>query len=99
MIKTYCTDYIRHCLRFYTRYNQPKSFSTQADRKNWYACHTVMEQLDKGDRELLYEVYRNGDTIPDNIYRLAKGQGIPQDDIWKLVANLEYRIAQRRGLI
>ena len=47
---------------------------------------------------LLY-IYREGDTIPDNVYQIAKAKGLRQDSVWKLVNELERKVAKRRGLL
>ena len=40
-----------------------------------------------------------GDTIPDNIYNLSVSLEIKQDILWKLVNELERKVAKRRGLV
>lgn len=55
--------------------------------------------VDDNDRAMLLYIYREGDTVPDNIYQLAKSKGISQDSIWKLVNELERKVAKRRGLL
>ena len=44
-------------------------------------------------------VYREGDTVPDNIYKVSVDRNIKQDNIWKLVNELERKVAKRRGLL
>ena len=44
-------------------------------------------------------VYREGDTIPDNIYKVSVDRNIKQDIVWKLVNELERKVAKRRNLI
>ena len=38
-------------------------------------------------------------TIPDNIYNLSVSLEIKQDILWKLVNELERKVAKRRGLV
>ena len=51
------------------------------------------------EREMLLTIYREGDTIPDNIYNLSVALEIKQDILWKLVNELERKVAKRRGLV
>ena len=44
-------------------------------------------------------VYSNGDTIPDNVYKVSVDRNIKQDVIWKLINELERKVAKRRNLI
>ena len=44
-------------------------------------------------------VYREGDTIPDNVYKVSVDRNIKQDTIWKLINELERKVAKRRNLI
>lgn len=48
---------------------------------------------------MLLTIYREGDTIPDNIYNLSVALEIKQDILWKLVNKLERKVAKRRGLV
>ena len=38
------------------------------DRQNWYACDNAMKGFTDKEREILLTVYREGDTILDNVY-------------------------------
>ena len=35
-MRTFYTDYIQHCMKFYARHPNPK-FRSDADKQNWYA--------------------------------------------------------------
>lgn len=99
MPKTFYSQYVNHCLRFYTRYPKPKLFRSDADMLNWTACKNALEEFPEQDREMLLTIYRGGDTIADNVYQMSEDKGVAQDYIWKLINNLEYRIAKIRGLL
>ncbi len=86
-------------MRFYARYSKPNYFRSDADRKNWLACKNALKEFSAEDRERLLTIYRDGDTIPDNVYQLSKKENINQDSIWKLIGDLERKVAKRRGLI
>lgn len=94
----YYTQYVRHCLRFYARYDNP-DLSREIDRLNWSACDRAIKAFDNDDKNMLLAIYRGADTVADNIYNLSKTTEIAQNYIWKLTAILEYRIAQERGLV
>ena len=92
------SEYVRHCLRFYARYKKPK-FDSYADMLNWRACDYALKSFSDSERDNLLYIYREGDTVPDNIYQLAKSRGVSQDGIWKLVNDLERKVAKQRGLL
>jgi hypothetical protein len=98
MSRAFYTEYVKHCLRFYVRHGNPK-FHTEADKHNWQACEEALNTFSDSDREMLMAVYQGGDTIPDNIYQLAKDKDISQDCVWRLVNELERKVAKRRGLL
>lgn len=98
-MRSFYSDYVNHCLRFYSRHPKPNHFRSEADRKNWQSCDTALKGFSDTDREMLITIYREGDTIPDNVYQMAKKLNIKQDSIWKLVNELERKVAKRRGLL
>lgn len=85
-------------MRFYSRYPDIKKFRTKRDQKNWEACHYVLKRFSKPIREILLEIYSEGDTIPDNVYQVSKRLNIEQDVLWNLIADMESKIAKKRGL-
>ena len=98
MGRTFYSDYVNHCLRFYARH--PKTnFHSTADKENWIACDNALKGFTDSERDMLLTIYREGDTIADNVYQMAKDKGIRQDSIWKLVNELERKVAKRRGLL
>lgn len=98
MARAFYSDYVNHCLRFYARHTKPQ-FHSAADKNNWLACENALNGFTDSEREMLLTIYREGDTIPDNVYQMAKSKGIKQDSIWKLVNELERKVAKRRGLL
>ena len=97
-MRAFYSDYVNHCLRFYARHSCP-IFHSEADKKNWNACESALKSFTDSDRDILLAVYREGDTIPDNVYQLSVTMNISQDIIWKLINELERKIAKRRNLI
>lgn len=97
-MRAFYSDYVNHCLRFYARHSRP-IFHSEADKKNWNACDSALKSFSDSDRDILLTIYIEGDTIPDNVYQMAKSKGIKQDTIWKLISELERKVAKRRGLI
>lgn len=98
MAETFYSRYVKHCMHFYARYQKPEYFRTTADKKNWQACDMVIKEFSPEDREKLMELYGHGD-ITNNAFRVAKKNQITINEVWKLVASLEYKVAKRRGLI
>ena len=97
-MRKYYTEYVRHCLRFYTRHPQAK-FKTKADEANWKACESAMHKLTPVEQELVTDIYKAGDTIPDNIHQVSKARRLDQEYLWNLINTLEQLVAKRRGLL
>ena len=99
MNKPFYSDYVRHCLRFYTRNPNLSRFKTNVDRNNWKACAEVVKEYSDRDRDIIASVYGNFDTLSDNVYETAKKYGINQGIIWDMMKEVERKIARRRGLL
>lgn len=97
-MRTFYSEYVQHCMRFYARHPQPH-FHTNADKQNWNACDSALKGFSPSEVDILMTVYREGDTVHDNIYKVSVGRNIKQDYIWKLVNELERKVAKRRGLL
>jgi hypothetical protein len=103
-LKPYYSEFVRHCLRYYIKtLDEGKGghpvFRSEADRANWSACYHVLKDCSERDLDMIAEIYRPGDTIPDKIYQMAKSYGIHQDSIWSLINGIERRVAKKRGLL
>ena len=97
-MKSFYSDYAEHCMRFYSRYPHPK-FRNFVDKQNWNACDYAIKLFTNDEQIILMRVYSEGDTIPDNVYHIAKEKDMQQDRIWNLVNELERKVAKRRGLL
>lgn len=97
-MRTFYSEYVQHCMRFYARHTNPK-FKSDADKQNWKACDSALKGFSDSEIEILLTIYRDGDTIPDTIYKLCVERNIKQDIVWKLVNELERKVAKRRNLI
>jgi|SRR3712207_1062439 len=98
MSRPHYSEYVGHCLRFYTRHKEPR-FSSNVDRLNWEACRDALNTFCDSDRTLLHEVYSERDTMSDNVYQICKRENLCQDTLWKMVNDLEREVARVRGLI
>lgn len=98
MSRTFYSEFVNHCLRFYARHPRP-IFHSEADKKNWNACDSALKTFSDSDGDMLTAVYSKEDAIADNVYQIAKKNGIKQDTIWKLIGELERKVAKRRGLL
>ena len=85
-------------MRFYARHPHPK-FGSHVDKLNWTACDRAIKHFSDDEREILLTVYREADTIADNIFMVATKRRINQDSIWKLLGDLEHKVAKARDLI
>lgn len=97
-MRSYYSEFVNHCLRFYSRHRDPK-FHNDAEKRNWYACDNALKSFTDSEREILIAIYAEGDTISDNVYQIAKKTDMKQDTIWKLINDLERKVAKRRGLM
>lgn len=97
-MKPYYSDMVTHCLKFYVRHRDPK-FRSSVDKKNWYACDNAFKGFSDLDREMLKDVYIEGDVLHVNVRRVAERYKVNPDDLWKKVHDLEHKVAKRRGLI
>ena len=97
--KPYYSDYIRHAMRFYSRYLQKSKFDNNVDKSNWQACHTALKTYSDRDKDILVYVYGEFDTIGDNVYAMANKYHIHQNLIWVMMKEFEHKVAVERGLI
>lgn len=98
MTKPCYSDYVRHMIRFYSRYTNKKTFKTEVDKTNWWACHNVIRAYSDRDKDILIYVYGEFDTISDNVYNIANKYHIHQNIIWDMMKEFERNVAIERGL-
>ena len=98
MLKPCYTDYVRHAMRFYSRYLSLTSWKNQVDKANWYACRNVLASYSDRDKDILVYVYGAYDTIGDNVYAMANKHNIHQNIIWDMMREFERKVAIERGL-
>lgn len=99
MNRPYYSEYVRHCLRFYSRNLDLTQFKSDVDQQNWIACADVITSYCDRDRDIIVMTYGEYDTLSDNVYEVARKLGINQAIIWDMMKDLERKIAKRRGLI
>lgn len=99
MNKHYYSEYVRHCMRFYSRNINNPRFNTDVDKNNWYACHRAIERFSERDKDVLLRVYSLRDTMADNIFETAKLYNMDQTVIWDMVKDFERSVAKKRGLL
>ncbi len=98
MNKPCYTEYVRHAMRFYSRYLDKTCFKNKVDKHNWNACHAVIATYPKRDKDILVYVYGEFDTIADNVYAMATKHRINQNIIWDMMKEFERKVAIERGL-
>lgn len=99
MQRHFYSEYVRHCMRFYSRNLNNPRFNTEADKNNWRACHRAIERYSEKDKDILLRVYALYDTLADNVYEVAKIYQIDQNIIWDMLKEFERSVAKKRGLI
>lgn len=99
MSKRFYSDYVNHCLRFYVRHPFPK-YHSFADKENWITCDNVLNNFSDKDRSLLLAVYSTEtDNLADSVSQVSQDRNVRQEVIWKVVNELERKVAKRRGLL
>ena len=103
-MKPHYSEFVRHCIRYYVltldegKGGLPR-FRSDAERDNWNACHQVLKDYPVRDMDIISQLYRPGDTLPDKIYAMSKSEQISQNTLWNMVSDTEKKIAKKRGLI
>lgn len=92
------SEYVRHAIRFYSRYLDKTTFKNKVDEANWYACRNVIRDYSLRDKYILTYVYGAMDTIGDNVYAMANKYNIHQNIIWDMMKDFERKVAIERGL-
>ena len=98
MARAFYTEYVNHCMRFYTRHSKLCT-DNSVDVLNWQACEKALSNFSPDEQEILTFVYRERDTMSDNVYNISKEKRIKRNTIWNLIGKLELEIAKIRGLI
>lgn len=93
------TPYVRHAMRFYSRYLHIKEFKNDTDKENWLACHRAIQGYTPIQKDILVCVYGERDTLGDNVYNVSRRYGIYQDAVWEMMREFERKIAVERKLI
>lgn len=100
MSKPFYSDYVRHMMRFYSRNPNPlQSFKSDVDKENWIACNQSIRSYSTKEKHILIYVYGGYDTLPDNVYEMAKKHHINQNVIWDMMKDFEHKLAKQRNLI
>lgn len=99
MNRPYYSEYVRHCMRFYSRNTAMPRFNSNVDEDNWWACHRAITRYSDKDKDIILRVYSLYDTIADNVYEIANLYHIDQNEIWDLLKEFERRVAKKRGLL
>ena len=93
------TPYVRHAMRFYSRYIQIERFKNETDKANWLACHRAIQEYSPLSKDILMCVYGERDTLGDNVYNVSKRYGVHQDVVWEMMRQFEHKVAVERGLV
>jgi hypothetical protein len=99
MSRPFYSEYVRHCMRFYSRNLHIERFKTAVDSENWTACHTIITQLPEKTRDILVSVYGGYDTLADEVYNTSHKYSMNQNIIWDMMKVFERAVAEQRGLV
>lgn len=97
-MKTFYSEYVRHCLRFYVRHPTP-NFDNDSAKLKWEACNSALNCFTEREKELLTAVYAENDTFPDNVYKVSEESRVKQNTLWNIINRLERSVAERMNLI
>jgi hypothetical protein len=97
-MRKYYSEFVGHWIRYYARHPHPQ-FHTDVEKENWVAVANALKKFSESDKKMLLDVYRNTDTMPNNVYQVAKRYHIDQRKLWKLMLELENKTARYRRLI
>lgn len=98
-MKCFYTEYVNHCLRFYSRHPNLTCYRSEVDKKNWLACDRALNSFEEKDKVMLIAIYNEGDSVMDNVNKTAKKLNINRNVIWKSINDLERKVAKYAGLI
>ena len=98
------SEYVGHCMRFYARFDSrgvgdTRKPQTLIERANWVACDKALKSFPEREQKILLEIYRRKGEMPSCVNLAANTHGFTREATWKLVAALEKRVAQERGLV
>lgn len=95
MTKFAYSDYVRHCLRFYVRHPHP-TFVSDVDKLNWTAARDVVSELPEDQKTIVTELYMANEPM---VTMLSKKHKKSPNYIWKLINEVERKVAKRRDLL
>lgn len=95
MRKTWYTDYVRHCLRFYARYPD-RICKNEIEYNNWSACQRALEH--EKYAPIIVSIFSAYTPVESAIQSEADKCGVTENQIWKLVSRIEEKVAVERGL-
>lgn len=94
MAERYYTSMCRHVLRYYCKYHDGPS----RDVVKWNAAHTVLKRLSDADRDIILDIYGNGELVIEAIQRLSRERRCDAKRLWDLVGYVERAIAREMKL-
>lgn len=96
-MKRVYTDYASMCLRFYFRHPDPV-FRSRVQIENWRAAQAAVQDEEEHITELLAKLYQEA-NIADAIGQMSADGAVSANYLWKIVGDIEKRVAKERGLI
>lgn len=94
------SEYVRHCLRFYARYEKPLVFRTDVDRLNWEACEDALSLASPRVQKLAVAIYKQESmNIAEAVNKVSHDTNTDRVLLWSIVKRLEKNVAIARGLI
>ena len=97
------TDYVLHMIRFYLStpdgLNLQERVYTSASIANWTAVQMVFRRLDPIEVDLMRKVFAVDHYLPKAVAVYCKNTGTDTNEVWKVIARVNEKIAKVRGLL
>ncbi|GHV47022.1 hypothetical protein FACS189499_03670 [Clostridia bacterium] len=98
-MRTYYSEFVKHCMTFYTQYPYP-CFRSDADKKNWFACDNALKNVKAETRDIILDVYlERRENFSESVSHVAKLEKMNVNSLWKIVEDFERIVAKKRGLL
>lgn len=102
--KRYYTDYCNHLWRFYVRtptFKERMDTAREADKRGFASCMKVFETLNTTETGVICEFHEMDVNIPfiDRVGMVASMMHISRNDVCQILARVNAKLAEARGLI
>ena len=98
MSRKYYSEYAAHCIRLYLRVRDDDDLRRDSDRADWDAARKAMMDLPDRTYLILCDVYTSKGNAKNIVPEVGQKYCAQTNEIWKMMDQVEFRVAQYRGL-